>query len=63
MQLSPGTRIGAYEVVSSLGAGGMEIDFTLVANANHYNTAFGFLAYYERATDESISWVKARLEE
>jgi hypothetical protein len=50
------------DLVADLGGGGMDIELTLVAGGTHLDTAFGFLAFPERATDESVAWVQARLD-
>ena len=50
------------ELVTELEAGGMEIDFRVVDEAGHVNLAFGFVAFQELRTEESIAWVKSRLE-
>lgn len=49
------------ELVFDLRSGGVDIELTLVANGTHIDTAFGFLAFPERATTESIAWVHAHL--
>jgi predicted esterase len=51
------------ELVADLEASGMEIDFQVVEGAGHVNLAFGFVAFQEMRTEESIAWVKSRLED
>ena len=48
-------------LVADLRAGGMEIDLTLVPAGTHIDTAFGFLAFPERATAQSVAWIKDQL--
>lgn len=48
-------------LVDDLVAGGMDVELTLVPGGTHTDTAFGFVAVPERATDASIAWVKSRL--
>lgn len=49
------------DLVTDLRAGGMDVELTLVPGGTHIDTAFGFLAFPERATAESIAWVQAQL--
>ncbi len=51
------------DLVAGLRAGGVEVELTLVEGGTHTTTAFGFLATPELATDPSLAWVRARLEE
>ncbi len=48
-------------VVEAMKAGGVQIDYRIVSGGTHLNVAFGYLAYQELRTDESIAWIKARL--
>lgn len=48
-------------MVDDLRAGGLDVELHLVDGAGHVDTAFGFLAVPERATDDSVAWVRARL--
>lgn len=48
-------------LVAALRAGGMEIEYTIVPGGGHTDTAFGFVASAERATDESIAWIVGHL--
>ena len=50
-------------VVAALRAGRVVVDYELVPGAGHLDTAFGFLASREARTDESIAWVRARLDD
>jgi dienelactone hydrolase len=49
------------ELVADLEAGGMDVELTLVEGGTHIDTAFGFLAFPERATADSVAWVQAQL--
>ncbi len=51
------------ELLADLDASGMEIDFQVVEGAGHVNLAFGFVAFQEMRTEESIAWVKSCLED
>lgn len=53
----PATRA----LVEVLRAGGVEIDYEVVPGGGHSDVAFGFVAYPEKRTAESISWLRARL--
>jgi hypothetical protein len=44
-------------MVADLQDAGIDITLQEVEGATHYDTAFGFLAVPERATDDSIAWV------
>lgn len=48
-------------MVDDLRDGGIDVDLHLVEGGHHTDTAFGFLAWPELATDESIGWVLERL--
>jgi pimeloyl-ACP methyl ester carboxylesterase len=49
-------------LVDDLVAGGMQIELVEVPGGTHLDTAFGFLASYERATDDSVAWIHGRLQ-
>lgn len=49
-------------MVADLRAGGIDVELHLVEGGEHTNTAFGFLAYPELATEESVGWVLGLLE-
>jgi pimeloyl-ACP methyl ester carboxylesterase len=48
-------------LVDELRAGGMEIEYTVVPGGGHGDTAFGFVAQDERATEQSVAWTLKRL--
>jgi acetyl esterase/lipase len=50
------------ELVDALRAGGVEVTLNLVPGGGHVDTAFGFLATAERATDDSVAWVLDQLQ-
>jgi len=56
--LEPDTR----EVVDALRGGGVMVDYVVVPGGSHTDVAFGYLAYRERRTDESIAWVRGLLD-
>lgn len=49
------------ELVDDLQAAGMTIDFQVVEGAGHVDLAFGFVAFQEMRTVESIEWIKGHL--
>ncbi len=49
-------------LVEVLRAGGVEVDYRAVPGAGHNDLAFGFLAARQLRTEESVEWVRARLE-
>lgn len=49
-------------MVDDLRTGGVEVTLNMVAGGTHTDTAFGFLAYPELATDESVAWVLGLLD-
>ncbi|MCC7075122.1 MAG: hypothetical protein IT383_27665 [Deltaproteobacteria bacterium] len=49
------------ELVRALREGGLDVELTLVPDAGHLDTAFGFLASLDRARAESVAWVLAAL--
>ncbi len=49
--------VATDELVAELRAGGMEVEYTVVAGGGHADAAFGFVAEAEKATVESVSWV------
>lgn len=50
-------------LVDVLRAGGDSVDYEVVPGGTHTDVAYGFVAYQERRTSESIAWIKARLAE
>lgn len=48
-------------MVDDLRDGGVDVELHLVPGGHHTDTAFGFLAWKEHATDESVAWVMERL--
>ena len=55
--LEPHTRA----MVEALRAGGVEVEYEVVSGGGHTDVAFGFVAYPELRTEESIGWVLERL--
>ena len=53
---------GTVEMVDDLVAGGIDVTLHLVPGAGHTDTAFGFLASWEQATEDSITWVREQLD-
>jgi pimeloyl-ACP methyl ester carboxylesterase len=51
------------EVIEALRAGGVEVDYQVVPGGGHADVAFGFVATPQQRTDESIAWVRARLDD
>ncbi len=49
------------DLVAALRDGGVPVELRSVPGAGHVDTAFGFLAVPERATDDSVGWVLERL--
>lgn len=49
------------EMVDALRAGGVTVDFQIVPGADHLDIAFGYLAYYQRRTEDAIAWLGDRL--
>lgn len=56
--LEPHTRA----MVEALRAGGVEVEYEVVPGGGHTGVAFGFLAYPELRTEESIAWIREHLE-
>lgn len=50
------------EVVDALRGGGVVVDYVVVPGGSHLNVAFGYLAYQELRTTESIAWLRALLD-
>lgn len=50
------------ELVDELRAGGLDVELTVVPDAGHLDTAFGFLASLDRAREQSIAWVREQLD-
>jgi pimeloyl-ACP methyl ester carboxylesterase len=53
---------GTRALVESLRAGGVKVDYDVVAGANHADVAFGFVNGPQRRTAEALAWVRARLD-
>jgi hypothetical protein len=51
------------ELVAALRAGGVSVDYHVVAHGTHFNTAFGFVAQNELATADSLAWLRERLDQ
>ncbi|MBI5500204.1 MAG: hypothetical protein HY907_08180 [Deltaproteobacteria bacterium] len=49
-------------VVEALRAGGVTVDYEVVPGGGHTDVAFGFVAYRQLRTDESIAWLRSRLD-
>ena len=49
-------------MVDALRAGGNTVDYEVVAGGTHTNIAFGFVAYQELRTSESIQWLREKLD-
>lgn len=49
-------------LVDDLRAGGVDVEFTVVDGGTHIDTAFGFVAFEERATAESVGWINEQLQ-
>jgi S-formylglutathione hydrolase FrmB len=49
------------ELVGSLRDGGMTLDYVVVPDGGHVDVAYGFLAYPQLRTEESLAWLKAQL--
>jgi len=45
------------QLVDDLSKGGIDVSMTVVPGGEHTTTAFGFVASYELATEESVAWV------
>ncbi len=45
------------DLVAELQEAGHDVELHVVAGASHYDTAFGFVASAELATDETVDWV------
>jgi acetyl esterase/lipase len=53
---------GTAALVAALRAGGVEVDYEVVAGGGHTDVAFGFVAYRQLRTDESIAWLRGQLD-
>ena len=42
--------------------GGVTVDYQVVPGGTHFDVAFGYVAFAELRTDESIAWVKGLLD-
>lgn len=49
-------------LVANLRDGGVTVDYELVPDGGHVDVAFGFVAYPQARTAQSIAWLKARLD-
>ncbi len=49
-------------MVAGLRDGGVTVDYELVPDGGHVDVAFGFVAYPQLRTTQSIAWLKARLD-
>jgi pimeloyl-ACP methyl ester carboxylesterase len=49
------------EMVADFEEAGMTVDFQVVEGAGHVDLAFGFVAFQERRTAESIAWIRSHL--
>lgn len=54
-------RFATDELVAELRDGGMSLDYLVVPDAGHSDLAFGFLAYPQARTEESLAWLKQQL--
>lgn len=54
----PGTRT----MVDALRASGMNVEYEVVPGGTHTNVAFGFVAAMELRTNESVAWVRSRVD-
>ncbi|MBI5496778.1 MAG: hypothetical protein HY904_17325 [Deltaproteobacteria bacterium] len=52
---------GTRELVAALRAGGNVVDYVEVEGGGHTDVAFGFIAYPQLRTEDSISWLRERL--
>jgi hypothetical protein len=50
------------ELVDTLEAGGVEVDYVVVPGAGHTGVAFGFLAFPELRTEEALAWLRDALD-
>jgi hypothetical protein len=53
---------GTRAVVDALRAGGVMVDYEVVPSGTHTDVAFGLVSVWERRTQESIAWMRARVE-
>ena len=49
-------------VVASLRAGGVSVDYEVVPGGGHTDIAFGLVTIAERKTQDSIAWLRERLD-
>ena len=49
-------------MVAALRAGGVDVEYEVVPGGGHTDVAFGFVAYRQLRTDESIAWLRAHLD-
>jgi dienelactone hydrolase len=50
------------ELVDALRAGGVSVDYQVVPGAHHGDLAFGYIAYPQLRTAESIAWIRTQLD-
>jgi len=53
---------GSRLLVEALRAAGQSVDYVVVEGGTHTDVAFGFVSQAELRTDESISWIRERLD-
>jgi pimeloyl-ACP methyl ester carboxylesterase len=51
------------QFVSALQNGGDEVEYHVVPGGDHLTTAFGYVSQNQLATEDSIAWVQARLQQ
>ncbi|MBI5488233.1 MAG: hypothetical protein HY905_12945 [Deltaproteobacteria bacterium] len=49
-------------VVDALRAGGVTVEYEVVPGGGHTDVAFGFVAYRQLRTDDSIAWLRSHLD-
>lgn len=45
-------------LVETLRAGGVDVEYEIVPGGTHTDVAFGFVAFAELRTEESLSWLR-----
>jgi S-formylglutathione hydrolase FrmB len=53
---------GTRAVVEALRAGGVTVDYEVVLSGTHTDVAFGLVSVWEQRTQESVAWMRARVE-
>jgi acetyl esterase/lipase len=51
------------QFVSALQNGGDEVEYRVVPGGDHLTTAFGYVSQNQLATEDSIAWVQAHLQQ